>query len=1036
MLVNAFRAGKNTKNAKQKRENRSWIINPAKQTDDVKAMRKLLENKEDADDFFGANLATRKGRLAFVGIYHKYFSHNELKWNEPEEGDSEPWNVFFKFKEQFDRVNTLFLSAVEGNHRFIVIIYNLLFRKAHEATRLKLDSNPDEEELLTEEYIAAKAVGPTNTSSRKLRNEGNTDVTKRLWWSMVNGVGDCSKLLPVVFHLPVQEFNDSYTVDDYTDFFKERSRLIYKSKRDSSARNVIQAISELLGGLCPGGDVEPNSDELLNAIFVVDKDGVEQRIKGDTDDAITTALTDKNNLIYDILNSKTPTDTTISDIEKVIYMKGTDGKQYSINTKRSEKVAYYVKKGKLVTLFDLCSAIVYYLILRVLQKEEEQYKDRDEYFPDSVADAMLSKQLYKIFTTAPGTEVKLKCVNGEPAIMNFIGDDKNERFEFGTLIFLLFTVAVFQNKVEGLTNLLENIATENNDASENRAILRRLYVTMILLSRNQYKSLISPLLKASTTTKTVPAVVHKKTLIMLSNTVELLKVIENFGLNPIIREDIVVEDCTNLSSVKKLLRNEGGRDDNIIDIVQEIRKESNKPVRGYLDSLGKQAKNWLVKPQRGKDTAKGVNILTVIYLIHWVDSVVRITKLNTPQTRADMIKKGVWHYGENTFIATPEEKGQQRATLKCFQVNTEDGSMNNMKPAFVEGFVPANGEGFCTYITKVQCICEPVEEGSIYEEAPPPEEIGLEESGPIYFSSISQEVTNENSDCDEDGDSDDGEDVGGGKGAKNTKRKRKGSGSEKQAKKNKVTPSVTPNKSRNRDDATVQTIVTRSIDTSTEEGVRVKGVLDEMMGVDKESMEGMDSDELVKLISGWQTALMGSTDLSNADKSIGDDEESGGVNDGSNSGDKDSEDDLGSNYEERSESLNDEAEDGDNRDDAIIGHIDQLMQSENYEVDDSSYGLMNLHSFIVRLMGGMDAVIEKCQEINMDFTVMDEEELIQRAPEITGKSIVVYSNDATAEQEIQQTVHGSRDGEKECCFKYKDEENEEYWVLLTERTDN
>ncbi len=1020
VLVNAHKVGR-IDNAKPATENRKLIIDPTKPTKDLMAMKTLMNNKADSDAFFGANLATKKGRLDFLRIYGEYFTHNnnKLKWVEREDTSSEPWKDYFNFKKKFDAVNTLFLSAVEGNHRFIVIVYNLLFRKAHETTTLSLDSDPEEEELLTEEYIKGKDED-TNNSSMKLKTEGETSLAERYWLDMA---ADSSRLLSTTLYLPVKEFGDDYTIEEYTETWVERGVLITRAKKTGSGRNVLHAVLRLCVNLRPCGGDEPESSELENAVFVIDEAGIEQKIEGG--DAIRSALTNPKNEIYNILNSNSPSQVRVSDIEKVIYMKDNDGNKYSVNTKRSEQVATYVK-GKRVTLFDLCSAISYYLILRVLQKEEAQYRNKNEAFPDSIADAVLEKNLYSIFLITPGTEDnrKKKKKSEQLAIQPCYGDDRNERFDIGTFIFLLFTVAVFKDKMSALIDLLEKTANENNDASENRAILRRLYVTMILISKNQYKSLIEPLLKAG---ETPVAVAHKKTLVVLANTFELLTITGIFGFNPTVRDDLVVSDCTNLESLQKFLEDKGDRNKKYIDIIEEIKEKSSEHVIAYLKKLGKQVKQWLVDPSAGKDTTLGINVLTITYFIYWIDSVARVTLLNEPQTREQMKRLGVWHFGQKSFTSTKKKKDQARATLKWFEGDPDNA--NNMKTAIgLNVFVPLSNDTFCTVGTKLQLVCEPAEPGSIYDEAPE------EGEGRINFRSTDQE-TNENnggddSDNDEDGDDEDEAATQGGGKVKAKKRKKDGTDSGKSKKKRKkATPkSVTPNKKRVSDDATVQTIVTRSINDKTEEGKAAKSVLHSMMGVNRETLKKMKTKKLVGLITRWQEELIQATKGDDNDDEESDDKSES--SESSESVDGVSGDEMvplgvnGENYNHQNEA------------DAIIDHIDQLLQLENYEVD-GSCELMTAYAMIVKLTdGGKDAVQKKCQEKGYDLEGKESECLMEWTPDITGKNIVVYSCDSGDGQEVQQSRHGSEDGEQQYCFKYVNEDDEEYWVLLRERTDN
>ena len=1005
---------------------RKLTINPTMQTDDLKALMRLMANKAHSDAFFGANLAKKQGRLEFLEIYHEYFTHNKrLKWVEPEgTSTSEPWDVFFSFKKAFDSVNTLFLSAVEGNHRFIVIVYNLLFRKAHETTTLSLDSDPDEEELLTEEYIK-KMEENKNNSSMKLKKEGETSLAKEYWQDMVQDVGENSKHLPTILHLPVKEFGNDYNVREYRERFVARSDLITRAKKNGSGRNVFHAVLRLSVNLRPCGDVEPESSELENAVFVIDEAGVEQKIEGD---AIKSALTNPNYKIYNILNSNDPSEVTVSDIEKVIYMKDNDENKYSINTMRCEKVATYVK-GKRVTLFDLCSAISYYLILRVLQKEEAQYRNINDAFPDCIADAMLEKNLYSIFSTTPGTEDSRKKTkeSEQLAIQPCYGDDRNERFDIGTFIFLLYTVAVFKNKMSDLIDLLEKIANENNDASENRAILRRLYVTMILISKNQYKSLIDPLLKAG---ETPVAVAHKKTLVVLANTFELLTITGVYGFNPTIRDDLVVSHCTNLESLQKFLEDKGDRNKKYIDIIKEIRKKSSEPVIKYLTTLRKQVKGWLVDPSAGKDTTLGINVLTITYFIYWIDSVARITLLNVPQTLQQMKELGVWMYGGKSFASTKRVKDQARATLKLTEGDPNDTS--SMKTAIgLDTFLPQSGDTFCTVGRRIQRLCEPTEPDTIYEE--PPED----EEGRIDFKSTNQETTNENngsndSDDDDDGDDEDEAALGGGEKTKRKKRK-SGDGSGKSKKRVRATPSsVTPNKIRNRDDATVHTIVTRSIDEKTQEGKAAISVLTSMMEIDPESLTNMESEDLVGLITGWRDNLIKSITVCNSDDSG--DEKSDDKSKSSNSGENEDED--------SGDELDGASFNGANgEEEAIIESIDQLLQPENYEVDES-YGLMTAYGMIVELTaGGTEEVVRRCQDKGYDCHDNDSEQLMEWAPDITGKTIVVYSCNngwgvGNNERVVQKSTHGSNEEEQHYCCKYLNDQGDEYWVLLKERTDN
>jgi hypothetical protein len=102
---------------------------------------------------------------------------------------------------------------------------------------------------------------------------------------------------------------------------------------------------------------------------------------------------------------------------------------------------------------------------------------------------------------------------------------------------------------------------------------------------------------------------------------------------------------------------------------------------------------------------------------------------------------------------------------------------------------------------------------------------------------------------------------------------------------------------------------------------------------------------------------------------------------------------------------------------------------------------MSAYAMIVALTaGGTAEVVRRCQDKGYDCHDKTSEQLMEWAPDITGKTIVVYSyndewEDGNNERVVQKSTHGSKGGKQYCC-KYVHGQGEEYWAILKERTDN
>lgn len=224
------------------------ICSPAKQTNAIRAFGAMT--KVDLIDLFKENLFTGDGRINFIKKYNAIDGISNIVWSQVNEDELEAqyaenemrvFHKFFKFKAEFDKVNTLMISMLEGLHRLLCLLYTLLGRKVHALTDASV-TEPTSVEKLSVEYL--KSVGK-HTNENILVEEGTTWVMQDVEQFMTS-VTD-ALMVNMNLSVPLVSNSSNYTVSGLLKQCLEESKKYAETKKNSSSRSDFAHIAETLG---------------------------------------------------------------------------------------------------------------------------------------------------------------------------------------------------------------------------------------------------------------------------------------------------------------------------------------------------------------------------------------------------------------------------------------------------------------------------------------------------------------------------------------------------------------------------------------------------------------------------------------------------------------------------------------------------------------------------------------------------------------------------------------------------------------------
>ena len=215
---------------------------PCEQTQDLKALQTL--SLDDLNMLFGNNVATSTGRMNFAKEYNRHKFQREFIWGEKEEKDVEldsAWMAFMKFKNAFDKINTLMISMEEGNHRLLASFFTFAGRKAHPLSKLTMEEATPLEKL-TLEYLREEGI---NINQNKLTKEGGTDLQSTILDTFLDVKGT-QVTVNGLFCIPIRANTKEYPVENTLSISVVRSRSLTVSKHVSSEGTFLMEIASIL----------------------------------------------------------------------------------------------------------------------------------------------------------------------------------------------------------------------------------------------------------------------------------------------------------------------------------------------------------------------------------------------------------------------------------------------------------------------------------------------------------------------------------------------------------------------------------------------------------------------------------------------------------------------------------------------------------------------------------------------------------------------------------------------------------------------
>ena len=228
-----------------------FVCTPCEQTKELQALGGLTA--EQCVDLFQHNLFTSEGRIEFVKKYNALAlkgGNKKMKWTQSNEDELNKkygndvmavFLKFFAFKAKFDKVSTIMISMIEGNHRLLCLLFTLAGRKVNQLCGVLLHE-PQPKEKLTLEYL--EKVGKHMNGSF-LDEEGDTWLMKQVEEFMTSDT--VAMMVNMNMSVPLVPNSEVYPVTELLEWGQEESRKYTEAKKESSEKSVFVELSEIIG---------------------------------------------------------------------------------------------------------------------------------------------------------------------------------------------------------------------------------------------------------------------------------------------------------------------------------------------------------------------------------------------------------------------------------------------------------------------------------------------------------------------------------------------------------------------------------------------------------------------------------------------------------------------------------------------------------------------------------------------------------------------------------------------------------------------
>ncbi len=248
------------------KESTGVVATPAAQTKLLIGLREMTE--AHFVSLFSCNLFTAKGRSSFVEHWNRLDFTENFEWaerNEQECGELNQFQCFLRFKKALDSVNTVMVSAIEGNNRMMSFLFTAAERKVHPNSTID-ENEPNEKERLTEEYLKSS---PSSISNSVLKKEGSTSISEGVQKMMTN-TDELMINLNATF--PTMENDEYYPVTQMLTDCRESSLQYCKAKTGSNRGSDFDPVTKIVNqciartpdgeALYWGDDVQKYGDKL------------------------------------------------------------------------------------------------------------------------------------------------------------------------------------------------------------------------------------------------------------------------------------------------------------------------------------------------------------------------------------------------------------------------------------------------------------------------------------------------------------------------------------------------------------------------------------------------------------------------------------------------------------------------------------------------------------------------------------------------------------------------------------------------------
>lgn len=222
------------------KESTGVVATPAAQTKLLIGLRELSESHFVS--LFSCNLFTAEGRSSFVKHWNRLDFTENFEWSEhnaEECGELNQFQSFLRFKKALDNVNTVMVSAIEGNNRMMTFLFTAAERKVHPKSTID-ENEPNEKERLTKEYLKSK---PSSISNSVLTKEGSTSISEGVGRMMTN-TDELMINLNATF--PTKENDEYYPVTQMLADCRESSLQYCKAKIGSNRQSGFDPVTKMM----------------------------------------------------------------------------------------------------------------------------------------------------------------------------------------------------------------------------------------------------------------------------------------------------------------------------------------------------------------------------------------------------------------------------------------------------------------------------------------------------------------------------------------------------------------------------------------------------------------------------------------------------------------------------------------------------------------------------------------------------------------------------------------------------------------------